>query len=97
MAAVEPLGEAAFELFDKDRDVIHAPAIRFQQPVAPIAPSGCPEHSRQLLLERFDAFRAVAGFDALKHFALRQDSVQALRTVDGSDWPSEHRSGPEHR
>jgi hypothetical protein len=38
VTAVEPLGKAAFELFDKDREVIHPLAIGFQQPQGAVPP-----------------------------------------------------------
>ena len=72
MPTVEPLGKAAFELFDKDRNVIHAPAIRFQQSVDVLNSIGPLGKAREPLLERLNTFRTVAGFDTRKHFALRQ-------------------------
>jgi hypothetical protein len=65
MAAVIPLGKAAFELLDKNRDVIHALAIGFQQAVTQLGSTGLFGEAGQLLLERPDASPTVEGADAL--------------------------------
>src|ERR1700730_6206375 len=74
VAAVEPLGKAAFELFEKDRKVIHALAIGFQQAVALLEAIGLLSVAGQLLLERLGILWAIVGFDTLQHFALGQSS-----------------------
>jgi hypothetical protein len=66
MAAVEPLSKAAFELFDKDRDVVHAPAIGFQEALDLIESIWLLAPSSHLLFEGLTTRRTESGFDALK-------------------------------
>src|SRR6516162_6834043 len=69
---VVPLGKSAFEFFDKDRDVIHPSAIAIKQALDLSASIGLLPIAGQFLLEGLTASGAIAGFDSIKHFGLRE-------------------------
>src|ERR1700747_1023867 len=72
MTLVVPLGKSAFAFFDKDRDVIHTPAIAIKQALDLSVSIWLLPIASDFLLEGLTACRAIAGFDSIKHFALRE-------------------------
>jgi hypothetical protein len=62
------LGKAAFELFNKDRGIIHPPPpVLVQQTVELFQPIGLPGQAGLLCRERLGFFRVESG-DSLQYF-----------------------------
>ena len=72
MTLVVPLGKLAFELFDKDRNVIHPSAIAIKEALDLRASIQLLPIASQFLFEGLTACRAIAGFDSLEHLGFRK-------------------------
>src|SRR5580704_5706800 len=72
VASIVLLSEVAFELFHKDREVIHLSEIEVEQALALFDSVGLLSKARQLLSQLLHSFRPVAVLNALQQFALGQ-------------------------